>query len=261
MSESPHQASSSVGRRLLSALTENQVEALLTGVAEAGFLTRLVERLRSADPDLADTVGRFLETEPSAEVVMAASDRKALEMWNHLWGDWESCVTQLGDAEGDYANHEEHWHPPYFDSMALTEDLEKAAQPMLEWLDRAFPLVKKPDLFRAGVGEIDEGIRSFPDWMQPFEDCCVLGPQATTCALRWTWLGFTNESSPGPQFADSLHGLENEVKRVDLDTDACVRFFSQLPEGAARAILAHLRTDDYAESVADVRSVWHRVRL
>lgn len=142
----------------------------------------------------------------------------------------------------------------------MTEDLEKDAGRLLEWLERAFPLVKEPDLFRASLTDIDQGIQSYPDWMQPFEDCCVLGPLATACVLRWTWLGLAHEPSPGPRFADAIHSLESELEQVALDADACVQFFAELPDAVARNLLAHIRGGDFAEEVTDVRSVWHRIR-
>ena len=253
-------STSTVGQRLLAALTTQQAQILLGLVAQHGLLAGLDEKLRAADPDLADTVCRFLAAETSTQPVVAPSDQKALETWNDFWGDWESRISELGDAEGAYANQEEHWHPPYFDSRALTDDLEKDARRLLEWLESAFPLVQEPDLFRASLAEIESGIQSYPDWMQPFDDCCVLGPQATTCVLRWTWLGLAHEPSPGPQLADSIHSLDNELKQVGLDDEACVQFFSSLPDATARDILAHLGSGDYAEAVADIRSVWHRIR-
>ncbi len=252
-------SSSTAGQRLLAALTTQQTQILLGLVAHHGLLAGLDEKLRAADPDLADTVRRFLAAETSTQAA-APSDQKALESWNDFWGDWESHISELGDAEGAYANQEEHWHPPYFDSTALTDDLEKDGQRLLEWLERAFPLVQEPDLFRASLAEIESGIQSYPDWMQPFDDCCVLGPLATTCVLRWTWLGLANEPSPGPQLTDLIHSLENELKQVGLDDKSCVQFFSSLPDAAARDILAHLGSGDYAAAVADVRSVWHRIR-
>jgi hypothetical protein len=216
-------------------------------------------KLRAVDPDLADTVRRFATDQP-AKPAAAISDQKTLEIWSNFWSDWESHISELGDAEGTYADHEEHWHPPYFDPTALTDDLEQDAGRLLEWLERAFPLMKEPDLFRTSLAEIDAGIQSYPDWMQPVEDRCVLGPLATTCVLRWTWLGLAKEPSPGPQLTDSIHSLGDELEQVALAADACVQFFSQLPDAAALEILAHLRGNAYAEAVADVHSVWHRIR-
>jgi len=253
-------STSTVGQRLLAALTTQQAQTLLGLVAHHGLLAGLDEQLRTADPDLADTVRRFLAAETSPQPAVAPSDQKALEVWNDLWSDWETHLSELGDAEGKYANHEEHWHPPYFDPTALTDDLEDVARQMLEWLELAFPLAQEPDLFRASLAEIDTGIQSYPDWMQPFEDRCALGPQATTCVLRWTWLGLKNQPSPGPKVADAIHSLENKLKQVALDDDACVQFFSQLPDAVAPDILAHLGGRDYVEAVAQVRSVWHRIR-
>ena len=54
---------------------------------------------------------------------------------------------EVGNEDGDYVNHEEHWHPPYFDYSVLVRDLETAAEPLAMWIDQAFPLVGDPNLF------------------------------------------------------------------------------------------------------------------
>ena len=79
------------------------------------------------------------------------STQKALETWNELWGQWEGHVSEVGDEKGEYAVHDDEWHPPYFDPTALSDDLEKVAQPMLDWLDRIFPLVNEPELFAQAI--------------------------------------------------------------------------------------------------------------
>ena len=56
--------------------------------AEAGVLASLDAKPRAADPDLADTVRRFIADEPSTQAVVAICDQKALETWNDLRGDW-----------------------------------------------------------------------------------------------------------------------------------------------------------------------------
>ena len=164
----------------------------------------------------------------------------------------------LGRANG--ANHDEHWHAPYFEPSKFADDLEKVAEPMLEWLERAFALMHEPDLFRDSLAEIGAGILSYPDWMQPLEVGCMLGPLATTCVLRWTWLGSADTGSPGASFADSLHSTENQFAHVALDFGTCVGFFSGLPEAVARDILVRLGDEKYAAEVATVGSIWHRIR-
>lgn len=82
MSQTQGPSPAFIGRRLLAALTEEQVEVLLAAVAEAGLLANLDEKLRAADPDLADTVRRFAADQPSTQAVVAISDQKTLETWN-----------------------------------------------------------------------------------------------------------------------------------------------------------------------------------
>jgi hypothetical protein len=97
-------------------------------LAGTGALSRLPEELRTVDPDLADTVQRFVREEDSAAAKhsdAAVSNRKLLEIWNDLWGRWNSHVCEVGDEEGEYVFKDNDWEPPYFDPTALAEDLEQ----------------------------------------------------------------------------------------------------------------------------------------
>jgi len=199
MPEFDSQSGKEVGSRLHAALTDAQLCTLLNVAGEAGALRSLDGRLRAVDPDLANTVRRILAFGESAEFPAAeseTSDRRALEIWREHWAVWESHVAELGDDQGDYANHDEHWHPPYFDPYALANDLEAAIGKLAPDLDRAFALLGEPELFDRALAEIDRGITAYPDSMQMNEDVCLLGPLATTCALRWAWLGVAARRIP-----------------------------------------------------------------
>lgn len=78
-------ASASPGGRLRAALTDVQIQVLLDVVAGAGHLRAVDDRLRAADPDLADTVRRILD-EPKTQSGAAPSSQKTIEIWNDLWG-------------------------------------------------------------------------------------------------------------------------------------------------------------------------------
>jgi hypothetical protein len=136
----------------------------------------------------------------------------------------------LTDEEGDYANHDEHWHPPYFDPYALAEDLDVVAVKLAPGLDRAFALADEPGLFDDALAEIDRGIASYPDSVQMNEDVCTLGPHATTCALRWIWLGLATKPAAGGLLVDRLLKLETDYEHVAWNQEAAVRFFGGLPE-------------------------------
>jgi len=222
-------------------------------------LQTLDNRLRAADPDLADTVRRILD-EPRTQSEAVPSSQKTIEIWNTLWASWADHVAEVGDEVGSYVNHEEHWHPPYFDLMALRDDLDKAAGPLSEWIDHAFPLVKEPDLFLESLVEINENMRSFPDWFQPVDDNLVLGPRASSCALRWIWLGLANQSESGRQLVKILCSLEITGQHTELHRNVCCQFFTELPEGVCREIHACLREAKFGERVANVSSIWHRIQ-
>ena len=259
MSENKAALHTSPGARLRAALTDEQIQTLLDVAAEAGHLRALDERLRSADPDLADTV-RHILGQPSIGAEPAASAQKTIEIWNELWATWSGHVEDVRDEKGPYANQEEHWHPPFLDHGALEEDLEEAAGALAEWINRVFPLVKEPDLFLESLAELNRNMRSLPDWFQPVEDDFVLGPRATACVLRWTGLGLANQPEPGRKLVDLLCGLEVPGKHSELDRDACCQFLAGLPEGVCREIHDYLQEPQFAARLANLRSVWHRIQ-
>lgn len=115
-------------------------------------------------------------------------------------------------------------------------------------------------MFVDSLAELNRNMRSLPEWFQPVEDNFVLGPHATFCVLRWTWLGLTRQPEPGRKLVDLLCHLEVPGKRTELDRDACCQFLAELPEAVCREIHVHLREPQFAERLADLRSVWHRVR-
>ena len=253
------EASQPCGKKLLAALTEEQIERLLDVVAGTGALEKLNEPLRAIDPDLAQTVQALIGSAEAASPHAAVSDQKALGTWNGLCGEWESHVSEVGDEEGDYAIKDRDWDRPYFDPSALADDLEKVAQQMLEWLDRAFPLAKEPELFAETLRRIDENIGAYPEWMQGGDDFCRLGPHATACVLRWTWHACEGHTARGREFLQQVYGLEQDCERVGLDGERCFKFFVALPEECWREIHARLSEEEYAKARDDTRSVWHRI--
>jgi hypothetical protein len=247
------------GTRLCSALTVEQIQTLLDVAVESGHLQAMNDQLQVADPDLANAVRRVL-AEPGRQSEALVSSQKTVEIWNELWEAWADHVADVADEKGPYANHEEHWHPPYLDHGALEADLEEAADALSEWIERASPLVKEPDLFLESLTELNKNMQSLPEWFQPVEDDFVLGPKASTCVLRWTWLGLANQPEPGRKLLDTLCGLEGPGKHAELLRDACCQFIEALPDGVCREIHTYLRQPQFAEKLIDLRSVWHRIQ-
>ena len=168
MTDSFPPSKSGWGKKLVEALTREQVETLLDVLAGTGALSGLPGELRTVDPDLADTVQRFVREEDSAVAKhsdAAVSNRKLPEIWNDLWGRWNSHVCEVGDEEGEYVLKDNDWEPPYFDPTALAEDLEQIAMQVKPLLELASRLIDDPELFVKAAEEIDDNIGSFPEWI------------------------------------------------------------------------------------------------
>lgn len=118
----------------------------------------------------------------------------------------------------------------------------------------------EPDLFLDSLQELNENMRSLPEWFQPVDDDFVLGPSASSCILRWTWLGMANQSQPGHELANAVRNLEQPEKHTELDRDAACQFFSNLPEDVCREIHAYLREPFFRERLIDTRSLWYRIQ-
>jgi hypothetical protein len=194
------------GNKLLEALTRDQIETLLDVLADTGTLLRLPEELRALDSDLADTLQRLVSKADSVSAKnpdSAVSNQKLLQMWDDLWGRWNSHVCEVGDEEGEYAIKDREWEPPYFDAGALADDLEQIARDMKPMLEPVSRLIDDPELFMKAADEINENIRSFPEWMGA-EDCCELGPHATTCLLEWTWRALEHKEMAAQQFLERI---------------------------------------------------------
>ena len=259
MAQDKPSSSTSPGGRLRAALTGDQIQILLDVVAATGHWRAVDQQLRAADPDLADTVQRILgEAGPPSEAL--PSSHKILEIWSGLWAIWEDHVSRVGEEEGPYVNQDEHWHPPYFDQSALAADLEKAADQLSGWIIPAFPLVGEPDLFLESLAEISDNMQLFPDWFQPTDDNFILGPHASSCVLRWTWLGLVDQPESGRELVDVLCRLGTAGQHAGLDRNTCYQFIAGLPEDACRQIHAYLRAPQFAERVANLWSVWHLIQ-
>jgi hypothetical protein len=89
-----------LGKKLVEALTEDQIERLLNFLVDAGSLSRLTEELRASDSGLADTVRRLVgkvDAVPAEDLEAAISKQKLMENWNDLWRRWDSHVCEVGD--------------------------------------------------------------------------------------------------------------------------------------------------------------------
>jgi hypothetical protein len=178
-----------LGTAITKSLTLEQTATLLDAVFLLISPAQSEKILAGLPADIARTVAGILGSGTNTDrfEIRQASSAKNLEIWHGLWADWDAHIAELGDEDGSYARQDQHWEPPYFDTSALSDDLEKAAEKMLDLLETIYQSgAEEPDVFAAAIDAIEEGINSFPEWMQGADDGeLVLGPFATQCLLGW----------------------------------------------------------------------------
>ena len=260
MKKAKHQ----IGKILVESLTTDQIVLLLDVVFSAGDINRFADRLKNADSDMAETVIKVLKMAHDkggkSPVGRVASDQRTIEYWNALWNHWDSLVSEVGDEEGKYAVQEEHWEPPYFDASALAYDLDGVAADMLDLIDDVYDLVDSPDLFAEALDEINSSISFYPEWMGvEYDEECVLGKNATCCILKWLWLSSQKDAHPGKTFLNKVCEIEDQYNMVNLDKNARVDFFAELPTEVCREIYGCLKNNDCRGNLDNVYSVWHKI--
>ncbi len=260
-----------IGRRLLEAVTKEQLVKLLDIVFSQGDVERWQDDISKADPDLAATLARLLAvgagrkpadpegaTEQTASITMSAG--RLLERWRDLWKRWDETVAEVGDEDGRYAVQEHHWEEAYFDAASLSYDLEAIAGEMLPLLDEVYPLVNDPELFFAALEMISAAIGDYPEWMGvEYEEGCTLGKNTTRCVLRWSQLGAGDGPEAGAALLEVVQSLITSDERMELDEDACVSFFAELPDPCCREIYDRLAANVDKYDLQKTRSVWRRV--
>ncbi len=255
-----------VGERILAALTQREVAELLDAlfiVLPSDLRAQMLERL---PPDTQRTVQQIIApAEPAggAEEVDAGpvSMAKLAESWAELWREWDAIIDEATEEEGEYITQEEHWEPPYFDEVALAEDLDKVAARMQPLLQAAYENRFQPDVgFGEALLEAEAAITAaLPDWMELFEGLHA-EKQLTTCFLTWEWLVAQEEGEDSFAFAQRIHEWEGD-SGVGLDHSAVLDFFAGLPEADQRRILegltAHKEEPLWRQPLQNAYSPWH----
>jgi len=241
-------------------LSEQEMQRVLGGALlemdQAGR-RRLIKRLGK---DTGAALQQVLEPEPGHKQQRPGKD-KIRQGWKRLWGEWNDCVFESSSEDGRYVIQDEHWEPPYFDSMSLAADLEPIAARMRELIPRVVDEELDPEFsFSGAIEEADAEIGSgLSEWIDDPEGC-GFGQQVTTCLLEWEWRVGQRAGRDPFEIVDSICNLDSSLRRAGLDGEAIARFVRALGEPEQQVILKgiaeHQHTDPWATVLREPRSGW-----
>jgi len=253
-----------IGHLLLESLTKDQVVCMLEVVASVWDLKSLLDDFKRVDPDMAATIGEVLKevrTKKGRKTKSRpVSHKRTMEYWSSLWHQWHEILADVGDEEGKYAVQDHHWEEPYFDGFQLACDIEPIALEMLGLIGDVYASVEDPNLFVGALEEIEASIASYPEWMgAEYGEPVELGKNATSCALKWQWLGLQYQTRSGIKLLAKVCEIEESYKLVCFDQTALVDFFVNLPSDACREIYTYLQDEAQEIDLSDVYSHWHQI--
>lgn len=255
-----------VGEQLFEALTHQEITHLLEAL-----LIVVPSHLRDAavnqlSPDTRQTVLNILSLGQPASVAepglaKPVSMAKLEQTWASLWQEWDEVVDIAAQEEGPYFTQEAHWEPPYFDETAFITALEEIAKKMRPLMGIAVEQNFWPDIsFVEALTAAEDNISAaMPEWI--YLESFHLEENLTFCLLEWEWLKFNEEEQDAFAFARHILDLEDSFTYVNLDGNAFLDFFIQLPQPVQQAIFKgltqHKDTPPWQSELSSVYSEWH----
>ncbi|MBN1602718.1 MAG: hypothetical protein JW915_14005 [Chitinispirillaceae bacterium] len=257
-----------LGHRIMEALTAEQIATLIDTVGSKVLLEKIEEKGACLDNDIVETVRNVIKStdttgnnkcEPEVD---ATSDSKFIEEWDALWQRWSAVVMEVGDEDGRYSVQDRHWEPPYFDGLEFSADIEKIAIEMVPRIDRIFFLVDEPALFIDAIEEIEDAIRSYPDWMGVCEgEGCTLEYHTSRCILQWLWIGCKDHERPGSVFLTQIANIGSKYTLVNLDCNAVVSFILEMNPAVCREFYTLMAGGLFQKEQESVYSPWNTIML
>ncbi|NUM37414.1 MAG: hypothetical protein HUU50_22970, partial [Candidatus Brocadiae bacterium] len=214
--------------------------------------------LCKVDQDIAEILAQILDSKKE-KPTKAVSQRKLIEEWKDLWGEWENIVDEVGNEEGQYIYQEHHWEEPEFASDDMFEDLDTVAAKMWPYLEKIHKLVEKDKIFEEALSEIEDGIDAYPEWMGANYDSCSAGTEVTRCLIYWNWL----HSKSVEDFLKNIIKIENCFRYIELDAEGFVQAFLSIPENTQQEIYTYIadnkKKSAWRERINSAHSPWGKV--
>ena len=261
---------SPVGDHLLGALTQQEMADLLNALFEILSPEIRDKALDQLQPDTRQTVQNILYPPKAASDKAAKAKRVSMaklgQTWSELWDEWYGIVEEAAEEEGEYMEQEAHWEPPYFDSTAFIEDLEKVAGKMRPLLQTAFQNGFSPDAgFAQELLDAEEEIsEAMPEWME-IDEGFYLEENLTTCLLEWEWLVALEEEQDAFAFAQRILDWGNQFSLVTLEDNTFLDFFTQLSDADQQTVFEgltrHKDTPRWEKYLENIHTYWHALYM
>jgi hypothetical protein len=144
----------SLGARLLRALTDEELAALLDALFEPLDAKGLATLASRVDSETTAILAGFHDGDSKKQKPIATRAKCERE-WESVWKRWREVIAELGEEEGRYVDQENNWEAPYFAGDVFSESLDEVAKDILPLIDRVPWLwTEEKDLFRDALLEI-----------------------------------------------------------------------------------------------------------
>ena len=253
------------GKRLLEALTQEEVITLLDAIFAVLPSDTMGVILAQLAPDSRQTVQRVLSSPVAGDTEIAAEDLASLaklkETWHALWREWHDIVVEASQEDGDYMIQEAHWEPPYLSETKVVDDLERVASKMRPLLQTAFTEWDPEDYNFAESLElaVDEILGGMPEWIHV--EGFYLEKDLTFCMLEWEWLISRLEDEDAFAFAQRIVSWEQNNRIITFEEDTFFDFFTGLPERDQLVIFKglseHKESAPWKSRLKSTYSYWH----
>ncbi len=188
------------------------------------------------------------------------SGEKHMDEWKNIWDEWSHIVNEVGDEQGKYVAQDNYWEAPYFNGHDLAEDLGRVAERMLPLIDKVFASDQANDvIFELAIRKIEDNIEKYPEQMGAEDSECYVGNTVTLCMLRWKWL----LADSAMTFLNNVLNLEDSLRIIEIDNDAVIDFFLELPDDARKQIYDYITLNHdisaWKKRLDSSFSSWHHI--
>ncbi|MEQ8224687.1 MAG: hypothetical protein ABRQ37_20380 [Candidatus Eremiobacterota bacterium] len=259
---------STIGRNLITGLTEKQLVSLLDGVFSSLDKEKTEKIISKLEDDIAKTLMEIIYPikKEGEKLEITASDAKYIQEWKKLWKEWDKAVSKIGDENGPYVYYESHWDPPCFYGEPLSEALDLIAEQILPLIEKIYKLkIEDEDKFFIALQEIEDRFHSYPEWIYADDAECTISLNTTKCLLDWQWLCAKEHEKPVRVFLNKLINIEGMLENIYLSTGTIIDFVISLSDEQQKDVYDYITENEtkefFKEKLYKTFTAWHHIYL